>query len=990
MAAVLHAVADYLVRQSWQLPIVFGLVLAGSWGLRKASAHWRYLLWLVVIAKCLTPPMLSLPLAVLPQHTESRWDEIVASAPATTETSSVYISTNRPKSIPSPTSDQHALAAQSPSIPPTDSSQFDHRQWLIAAWLLGVGIILTYVSLRAWTTHRRLRRARLPVDKEIRDMVASLAKGLGMGRAPTVYTTGPIAQPFVWGWLRGNIYVPLHFAKTVPAEQQRAILTHELAHVARWDAAVNHVQIIVQAIFFFHPLVWWTNKKIRQEREKCCDEIVLTSSGARPQLYCEAIVDMLTLEYKARYASPALALTGSTRNIQERIVTILTPGRKFCRRPSSAAIVTMFFVAACVLPTAIVLTSQADPVNTDSTSQIAPSTNVPGKSGPRKNAWTQGQAMNVRVINAQTKEAIPGVKLELQNMGPGINFQDIKVETTDADGRSLVKLPDLQPTAVRIYPSKPGFVPLRVYWTGEPSPVMPKSITIPMEPGKAFGSTIRNEAGEPIQDVEVTIDYWATGSGENPHIRANINTKAKSDKDGRWQVDVMPAKVEGKLLRIYLNHSDYISDHLKRGFAPTPVTEQPPMEKLFDRTAEMVMKKGETIEGRVIDRDGQPIPNARIYNSEYYWYGPKKPSGKTDKEGHFRISGVKPSVADQPQDNAVNGMKLTVEAPGYAPELVDVGNMNSPVEVRLEPGQTVHGRVVDRDGKPLKGVSIYARSWRGHSNRLHLEAKSDADGNFSLADAPADEVQFDFSKEGYMHVDNFLMSPSGGKYSVTMKSPLKIIGSVVDAETGKPLEKFSLIEGVGYDDGRAPEWEGATAKTIFDGRYEITIVQEGFPSLVRVEAEGYMPAESRVFRPYHPDKDEITYDFKLRKAVPLSGTVLGLDGKPLANADVYLATNQMTINNRKVIYFGQTDHKISFYVNNFTTKTDGEGRFKFAPEGEPFCLVVVHEHGVAMITEEKFKSSVPLSIQAWTNQNQTLQIVRRPANGQTGIPYQFP
>ena len=306
------------------------------------------------------------------------------------------------------------------------------------------------------------------------------------------------------------------------------------------------------------------------------------------------------------------------------------------------------------------------------------------------------------------------------------------------------------------------------------------------------------------------------------------------------------------------------------------------------------------------------------------------------------------------------------------------------------PGQAVHGRVNDDDGKPVKGASISARSGGGGSNRLRLEAKSGTDGSFTIADAPGDEVRFYFRKDGYMMVDNFPMSSSGESYSVTMKAPLRIVGSVVDAKTGIPLEKYSLIEGVGYDDGRAPEWEGASAKTIFNGRYEITIAQEGFSRLVRVEAEGYMPAESRVFRPYDPDKGEITYDFRLHKAAPLTGTVLGLDGKPLAGADVYLATNQMTIDNRKVSYYGNTNRKTSFYVNNCTAKTDGEGRFKFAPEVEPFCLVVVHEQGVAMITEEGFKSSVPLSIQEWTNQNQTLQIIRRPVNGQTGLPYQFP
>src|SRR6185295_15171787 len=57
---------------------------------------------------------------------------------------------------------------------------------------------------------------------------------------------------------------------------------------------------------------------------------------------------------------------------------------------------------------------------------------------------------------------------------------------------------------------------------------------------------------------------------------------------------------------------------------------------------------------RVIDREGRPIPNVSVYNSEYYWFGPKKPRGKTDKEGHFRISGVKPGIAGDRQGRATD------------------------------------------------------------------------------------------------------------------------------------------------------------------------------------------------------------------------------------------------------------------------------------------------------------------------------------------------
>jgi hypothetical protein len=96
------------------------------------------------------------------------------------------------------------------------------------------------------------------------------------------------------------------------------------------------------------------------------------------------------------------------------------------------------------------------------------------------------------------------------------------------------------------------------------------------------------------------------------------------------------------------------------------------------------------------------------------------------------------------------------------------------------------------------------------------------------------------------------------------------------------------------------------------------------------------------------------------------------DDNPLAGADVYLATEQLTITNGQVSYDGTARH----------VKTDSRGRFEFPPEVEPFCLVVVHDKGVAMITEKDFDSSEPLQIEDWTGANSTSQISRRPAKGQ--------
>ena len=68
MEALLTRVADYLWRQSWQIALLVLAVALASWALRHRSAHVRYLLWLLVLAKCLTPSMVQVPLAVLPDR----------------------------------------------------------------------------------------------------------------------------------------------------------------------------------------------------------------------------------------------------------------------------------------------------------------------------------------------------------------------------------------------------------------------------------------------------------------------------------------------------------------------------------------------------------------------------------------------------------------------------------------------------------------------------------------------------------------------------------------------------------------------------------------------------------------------------------------------------------------------------------------------------------------------------------------------------------
>ena len=965
MESALERLADFLAQQSLQICVVFFLAWIASRALRAASAHWRYLVWLVVIAKCLTPPVLCVPLPISTAGPHMAHAVVIdAVAPESTRGESAvarnveHRSTAQPQAIPTTKSTQ---AGDSATRASTLTRKASVRAWLAAGWLLGFSSFCAFVASRIWRTHQRLRRTRSAVDEDTRDLIAELSQQLGMRKAPLAYATGATGQPFVWGWLVGSIYLPPRFARMGDAAQRRTVLIHELAHAARWDAAMNLFQLFVQAIFFFHPLVWWANREIRKEREKCCDEIVLSSSRTNPRQYCEAIVEVMAHAVQGRQSAPALAVTGRLEAVEERIATILTPHRRFARRASWLARGVVLAAACCILPTALVMTSRAQS-----------SADAPGGGTAGEDGWKKGQTLEVRIVDAQTQEALPDVKLELQNMGEGIDFQDVKTFTTDVDGRSVLPLPDLPPTAVRVYPTKAGYVPLRVIWEREPWPTLPTSITVPLQRGKAFGGAIETEAGEPISDVKVTVHYWGVGEGESPHIRANVLAETTTDKEGRWHVDVMPEDVRANELYIFVSHPDYVSDHLSPGFLPSPATEEPPIEKLYDQTAVMKMKRGDSLEGKVIDERGNPIANAAVHIDDQYWWRKEKPRAMTDEAGKFQVSGFDFDARERVWGLGGVPLYLTAKAAGYAPELIGVKEPGAIPAVTLRPGKTVRGRIVDVSGEPLEGVGIIARRWRGQSDRLGLGMKSKADGSFEIADLPADEVQYDFHKDGYMSVENFAMTAGAKDYVVTLKPPLKISGAVVDADTGVPIDRFDLIEGHDFEDGRSPFWQRVMAKHMSGGKYEAEFSQEGFAWRLRVEADGYMPSESRIFRPYKPDQGEITFDFKLQKAEPLPGKVLGLKGEALADADVYLSIERVNIEDAKVIYQG--DSRV--------VRTDKAGRFKFPAEVQPFCLVAVHRDGIALATEKDFAQSPDLQIDAWSDDNRRLQIIRLPVPGQ--------
>ncbi|HEX8709998.1 MAG TPA: M56 family metallopeptidase, partial [Pyrinomonadaceae bacterium] len=151
--------------------------------------------------------------------------------------------------------------------------------WLVLAWLAGaLGLSLRFLG--GWLAARRLvLRQTRPLAREWQERSARLARRLNVCGAVRLCESVLTEVPTVIGWVRPVILVPASILTGLSAEQVEALLAHELAHVRRYDYLVNLLQTAVETLLFYHPAVWWVSRRVRVEREHCCDDLAVAACG---------------------------------------------------------------------------------------------------------------------------------------------------------------------------------------------------------------------------------------------------------------------------------------------------------------------------------------------------------------------------------------------------------------------------------------------------------------------------------------------------------------------------------------------------------------------------------------------------------------------------------------------------------------------------------------------------------------------------------------
>lgn len=280
-----------LTNHVWQSTIFAAVAALLTLAFRKNRAQVRYSLWLSASLKFLIPFSLLMTLGSSLQWAPAA-QKIVAAPAISIEM--LQVSQPFPEALP--------LISHAPGT--RDSAAIA----IFALWLCGFSAI-ALIRFRDWRGIRIAVRSSTPLD----------IPAMGIPPIVEIRSSPGLLEPGVVGLFRPILLLPEGIVESLTPCQLKAVLAHELCHIRRRDNLASAIHMLVEALFWFHPLVWWIGARLLEERERACDEAVLRL-GNEPHDYAEGILNVC----KNYLESPLSCVSGVTgSNLKKRIQFIL-------------------------------------------------------------------------------------------------------------------------------------------------------------------------------------------------------------------------------------------------------------------------------------------------------------------------------------------------------------------------------------------------------------------------------------------------------------------------------------------------------------------------------------------------------------------------------------------------------------------------------------------------------------------------------------------
>ncbi len=341
--------------------VMLGLAAGACTLWRSSSAAARHLIWFLAAVVLLCLPLLS---SMLPAWEKPLWSVSTGFDSGNRVSLAMELGAGKKFEIPASDPQPSAGGVEKASAGGNQtagarklSAQFS-ANWLVfgfVVWAVGMMTVLISVAVGQIRLSRFSRSAQLLRNTDWVVQLDEARETLGLWRAVNLWQSSGSVMPLTWGWWRP------------------VVLLHELAHVKRWDCPTQIIASLACALYWFNPLVWLAARQMCVERERACDDLVL-SGGCRPSDYASHLVEIAgSFRRLPQVAAIAMARPAG---LEQRVAAIVDASRERCLRPITLlAILTVvgaiiFSVGGCKTSTVNRLASQSDPLRQQQIAQL--------------------------------------------------------------------------------------------------------------------------------------------------------------------------------------------------------------------------------------------------------------------------------------------------------------------------------------------------------------------------------------------------------------------------------------------------------------------------------------------------------------------------------------------------------------------------------------------------------------------------------------------
>ncbi len=284
-------------------------------------------LWLLVILKFITPPLVSLPVPEIPWQISSQAETDIETALAP------EIPLQTGPAYDTDFADNFVVVASGPQIetvahPTAVAGRPNEVPWLILSlWAVGTATYLLLLLRRMWR-FRRFAQFTAAAPDSWQLEAQQIAAKLRIDQSPQIRTITARISPLLWhSGGQVVILLPAELLSRLSDDQVRSILTHELAHLRRRDHWTRRLMALVTAVYWWHPVLWWARRGLLQAEEQCCDALVVGTFPERSRDYAAALLQTIDFLSGARPPLPASAMAfGQGRILKRRFEMILDKG----------------------------------------------------------------------------------------------------------------------------------------------------------------------------------------------------------------------------------------------------------------------------------------------------------------------------------------------------------------------------------------------------------------------------------------------------------------------------------------------------------------------------------------------------------------------------------------------------------------------------------------------------------------------------------------